>query len=132
MIRYRLVCDAGHDFESWFPDSESFERQAAGSKILCPCCESTRITRGVMAPYVARNREDAAAQVRAARRAIRDCLIAGTEDVGAQFPEEARRIEYGEAARRPIRGTASFDEARALLDEGVEFFPVPDDPAGSH
>lgn len=131
MIRYRLVCDAGHDFESWFRDSEGFERQAAASEILCPICGSTQIVRSVMAPYVARMPDEEAARMRAARRAIRECLIAGTEDVGAQFPEEARKIEYGETPRRPIRGTASPDEARALLEEGVAIFPVPDEPTGS-
>lgn len=131
MIRYHLVCDAGHDFESWFRDSDGFERQAGASEILCPICESTRISRAVMAPHVARMSDAEAARVRAARQAIRECLIAGTEDVGAQFPEEARKIEYGETTRRPIRGTASPDEARALLEEGVAIFPVPDEPAGS-
>jgi hypothetical protein len=134
MIRYRLVCDAGHDFESWFRDSDSFERQAAGAEILCPLCGSMQVTRGVMSPHVAREREGEtdAQRLRVARRALRDSLIAGTEDVGARFPEEARRIEFGEAKRRPIRGVASIDEARALLDDGVAIFPLPDDPAQGH
>ena len=132
MIRYRLVCDVGHDFESWFRDSDSFDRQAAGEEVLCPMCGSIRVTRGVMAPHVARAPTPDAERLRAARRALRASLIAGTEDVGAQFPEEARRISFGEAARRPIRGTASIDEARALLDDGVAIIPVLDDPAHGH
>ncbi len=52
-------------------------------------------------------------------------ILANTEDVGARFAEEARRIHYKEAPERGIRGQASAEEARALADEGIEVMAVP-------
>ena len=52
-------------------------------------------------------------------RAVRE-MINKTEDVGDRFPEEARRIHYGEAQQRGIRGRASRADADALRDEGIE------------
>lgn len=52
-------------------------------------------------------------------------VIAHTDDVGARFAEEARRMHYGEADERPIRGHATSDEARALHEEGIEVVSLP-------
>jgi hypothetical protein len=125
MIHYRLVCDAGHDFESWFRDSDGFDAQAAQGLVHCPFCQSTKITRGVMAPHVARGHDPDAAKLRAALDALRETIVENTEDVGDRFPDEARRMEDGAAQRRAIRGRASFEEARALLEDGIEIFPLP-------
>jgi hypothetical protein len=125
MIHYRLICDAGHDFESWFRDSDGFDTQAAQGLITCPICRSTNITRGVMAPHVARGHDPEAAKLREALDALREKIVENTEDVGDNFPDEARRIEDGAAQRRAIRGRASFEEARALLEDGIEIFPLP-------
>lgn len=125
MIRYSLVCDDGHGFEGWFRDSETFESQASRGLVACPFCGSTRASRGVMAPHVARAGGVDAAKLRAALREMRDKMIAGSEDVGDRFPDEARKIEDGEAESRAIRGRATFEEAKALLDEGIEILPIP-------
>ena len=50
------------------------------------------------------------------------------ENVGERFPEEARRIHYDEAPARTIRGTATADETRELLDEGIAVLPAPVPP----
>ena len=124
MIRYSLICDAGHSFESWFRDCASFEKQAAEGRIACPFCESTKIARDVMAPNVAK-RDGAARELRAKLRDLHDTVVAHTEDVGDRFSEEARAMEDGEAERRAIRGRATFEEAKALLEEGIEILPLP-------
>jgi hypothetical protein len=123
MIHYRLICDADHEFESWFRDSASFDAQAAQNLIHCPFCQSTKISRAVMAPHVARAPD--AAKLREALDALREKIVENTEDVGDNFPDEARRMEDGAAQRRAIRGRASFEEARALLEDGIEIFPLP-------
>jgi hypothetical protein len=56
-------------------------------------------------------------------------VMANTEDVGTQFAEEARKIHYGEADHRNIRGQASREETEALLEEGIDILPLPV-PAG--
>ena len=58
-------------------------------------------------------------------RALREKIMEHTTDVGAAFPEEARKIHDGDAEARPIRGQASFEEARALIEDGVEIMPIP-------
>ncbi len=78
-----------------------------------------------MAPHVARGHDPDAAKLREALDALREKIVENTEDVGDNFPDEARRIEDGAAQRRAIRGRASFEEARALLEDGIEIFPLP-------
>jgi hypothetical protein len=58
-------------------------------------------------------------------RAVRQVLESNSEDVGSRFPEEARKIHYKEVEQRAIRGTASSDEARSLVEEGVEIMALP-------
>jgi hypothetical protein len=125
MIHYSLICDGGHSFESWFRDSATFEKQAAKDLVSCPICHSTKIARDVMAPNIARGRDDAPRKLRAKLRELHDTVIAQTEDVGERFPQEARAIEDGEAERRAIRGRATFEEAKALLEDGIEILPIP-------
>ncbi len=129
MIRYALICDAGHDFDGWFRDSDTFESQSSQRLVSCPFCSSTNVTRGVMAPHVARGgQEEEAARLRGMIRQLHDKVVATTEDVGERFPQEARAIEDGDAQRRPIRGRATFEEAKALLEDGIEILPVPELP----
>ncbi|MCC3244670.1 DUF1178 family protein [Methylocystis sp. WRRC1] len=125
MIHYSLICDDGHNFDSWFRDSASFESQAGSGLVSCPFCNSTKVTRGVMAPHIARGREAEAERMRALISELREKVIAGTEDVGDRFSDEARKMEDGEVERRAIRGRATFEEAKALLEEGIEILPIP-------
>ncbi len=129
MIHYSLICDDGHRFESWFRDSATFEKQAAKDLISCPFCHSTKIARDVMAPNIARGRDDAPRKLRAKLRELHETVVANTEDVGDRFPEEARAMEDGETERRAIRGRATFEEAKALLEEGIEILPLPGLPS---
>jgi len=133
MIHYTLVCDEGHGFDGWFRDSETFESQSEKGLVCCPFCSSTNVSRGVMAPHVARGgRDDDAQKLRKMIRELREKVVAGTEDVGERFPEEARKIEDGDAEPRPIRGRATFEEAKALLEDGIEILPVPELPNDSN
>jgi hypothetical protein len=126
MIAYQLKCRNGHSFEGWFKDSAAFDSQAAGGKLACPSCNSKKVEKAVMAPAIAgKAREQATAK--AALRAMRKAVLDNAEHVGPAFPEEARKIHYGEVEERPIYGEASADEVEALLDEGVEVAPVPPD-----
>jgi hypothetical protein len=129
MVHYTLVCEEGHQFDGWFRDSATFEKQSEQKLVTCPFCASANVTRGVMAPHIARNRrEDDATRLRDMIRELRDKVIGETEDVGERFPQEARAIEEGDAERRPIRGRATFQEAKALLEDGIEILQVPELP----
>jgi hypothetical protein len=133
VIRYRLQCANAHEFEAWFASSASYDVQSAGAQICCPECNSCEVGKSIMAPNVApRTRGDVAVSEEEAParylnlvRAVRQVLESNSEDVGSRFPEEARKIHYREVEQRTIRGTASTDEARALVEEGVEIMALP-------
>jgi hypothetical protein len=136
MIKYKLSCAAGCSFEGWFRSSEDFEAQAGKGRLECPYCGSARIERAIMAPAVLRGgsppaeeRQSRLAEMRetmaeAARRA-RDYVEKNFDYVGDRFPEEARRIHYGETEKRDIYGEATGSEVRELVDEGIAIAPLP-------
>lgn len=69
--------------------------------------------------------DEAFGSLRAAVRELHLRLKQSAEDVGATFPEQARRIHEGDAAPRAIYGTATDDELRALHEDGVHVMPIP-------
>ena len=147
MILYKLQCKKGHEFEAWFASSDVFDRQKKKGQLACPNCGTKSVSKALMAPNVApRSRRKAAPQERqqptgspkpetqrvaahselvTALRKLRTEIEAKSEYVGARFPEEARKIHYEETPARGIHGEATADEAKALKDEGIEFYPLP-------
>ncbi len=132
MIVFNLKCPDAHVFEAWFRDSAGYERQASAGEIACPICGSRKIGKAPMAPNIASKRE--AADVNAAERdgeilgrlrALRAEVEKNSEHVGRRFPEEARKIHYGETAPRSIHGDADRKEAEALRDEGIDVRVIP-------
>jgi hypothetical protein len=133
VIKYRLQCMHGHEFEGWFASSASYDAQVASGQLTCPECNSREVGKSIMAPNVATRDladvaavdDDAPARYRNLVREVTRALAKSSEDVGPRFPEEARKIHYREVEQRAIRGTASLDEARALVEEGVEIMAMP-------
>lgn len=138
-----LRCAHGHAFEGWFGSLEEFDSQLQRELIECPVCGDKAIVKGLSAPRLnlgaARPPEAPSAapaspaaappaehaNQAAARwmRGLRE-VLARTEDVGERFAEEARRMHYGEAEERGIRGQATRAEAEALMEEGVAVMPL--------
>ena len=148
MIRYALVCEKGHDFESWFADSAAYDKQIKRKLVACPHCGSAKVEKAIMAPRLAGSRkremtaEPAAVapvpekapvamispqekELRSKLKELRDHLTKNADHVGAKFPEEARKMHYGETEHRSIYGEASPQEANDLAEEGIEFHPLP-------
>ena len=146
MIIYELNCGEGHRFEGWFASADEFAGQAAGGLVNCPVCGDVDISivpsakvavqRAAPGASPPPGKEPAATPAAGAGNAMMGGLtpetlrklreiVHATENVGARFPEEARRIHYEEVPARPIRGQASPDEAQALRDEGIEFAALP-------
>jgi hypothetical protein len=135
-----LQCGRQHTFEGWFGSEEDFQSQLARSLVECPVCGDTGILKRLSAPRlnfgagkapaaeapstgaVAAPAADTAQQA-AYMKAVRH-ILANTEDVGEQFAEEARKIHYGEADERNIRGRASAEETAELLEEGIAVMPL--------
>ena len=149
MIRYNLRCERGHAFESWFQSSAAYETQEKRKLVNCPACGSAKVERAIMAPQIVSKKgrdstppppvaaSDAAApastplmmaqerELRAKLRELRDHIVKNADNLGERFPNEARKMHYGDIEHRPIYGEASPDEARSLIEEGVEVSPLP-------
>jgi hypothetical protein len=154
MIRYALICKQGHQFESWFQDSAAFDKQAKRGLVTCPQCGSAKVEKAIMAPRLSATtkKERTAIQApaataepspvqaapapvamispqeqefRAKLKELRDHLTKNADNVGAKFPEEARKMHYGEIDHRSIYGVATPEEATELSEEGIEFHPLP-------
>ena len=151
MIRYTLGCERGHEFESWFANSAAYDKQAKRGLVTCPACGSAKVEKTIMAPKLhrtdIRQPEPPSAPVAAPAtppakaplsvmsaperelrqklKELRDHVTKNSSYVGTKFPEEARKIHYGETEHRSIFGEASLEEAKALHEEGIEFHPLP-------
>ena len=139
MIKYRLGCASGHEFESWFRASADFETQSRAGEIACPLCGSIDVTKQPMAPSIVTKRgaeqrstadtlqmhnADAKAALEALR-AIKKSVIENSEDVGPRFADEARKMHLGDIEERQIRGSSTLEEARSLAEDGVPFGILP-------
>lgn len=136
MIKYQLNCASGHSFEGWFTNSVTFDEHIELGHITCPHCDSTDVTKALMAPNIATrsNKTDKepvnltnskAAEVREMIRAVHKHLNTNAEYVGPQFAEEVRKIHGDEADKREIWGEATQEESRDLLEDGILIIPVP-------
>jgi hypothetical protein len=154
MIRYTLVCERQHNFESWFANSAAYDKQVKRGLVACPICGSIKVDKAIMAPRLGRSGKpidmpqappeaplpatapaEAPAPVammspqerefRGKLKELRDHLTRNAENVGRKFPEEARKMHYGEIEHRSIFGEASPQEAKDLHEEGIEFHPLP-------
>jgi hypothetical protein len=144
-----LQCSQGHRFEGWFASVDDFESQLSRKLVECPMCAATEVSRLPSAPRLnlsgATNAQNDAVRRAAgsrdeerggsvperireieaqAMRALRE-VLGKTENVGERFAEEARRIHYNEAPARNIRGVATPEDARSLVEEGIDVLPVP-------
>jgi hypothetical protein len=158
MIRYALICQQGHQFESWFQDSAAYDKQAKGGLVSCPHCGSAKVEKAIMAPRLSATAKKRGKPIDAPEKApettptpapasapvamispqeqeirtklkeLRDHLTKNADNVGTKFPEEARKMHYGEIEHRSIYGVASPEEAKELSEEGIEFHPLPSLP----
>ena len=155
MIRYSLICERKHDFEIWFKNSADYDAQRKRKLVSCPACGSEKVEKALMAPSLGRGtRKGKSAQApemppqtpspapaesktpvamispqerefRTKLKELRDHLTKNADNVGGKFPEEARKMHYGEIEHRSIYGEASPKDAKELHDEGIEFHPLP-------
>ena len=138
MIVFDLHCGNDHEFESWFQDSATFESLAKAGHVACPICGDTKVSKSLMAPAVSgtkkKNRDKMVVSAKAAQqmgqymeavKEMRRQVEKNCDYVGDKFPEEARKMHYGETETRNIYGEASDTEAEALIEEGVEVQRIP-------
>ena len=143
MIKYALVCEQRHEFDSWFANSTAYDKQARRGLVSCPACGSTKVEKAIMAPRLSGTRKDrqraaeapAATSVamlspqerelRAKLKELREHITKNADYVGQKFPEQARKMHYGDIEHRSIYGEASLETAKELSEEGIELHPLP-------
>ena len=140
MIHYDLICEQGHAFDGWFRNSAAYDEQAGQGLVTCTHCGSAKVEKQLMAPGIpvkANRKADAPAKVVSAPvdprlammmqmvREMRKHVEENAEYVGDKFAEEARKIHYEETEKRGIYGEASPDEAKALIEEGIDVHLLP-------
>ena len=132
MIKYTLTCNKGHQFESWFSDSKSFEKLKKEGLLECAICSSKEIEKSLMAPRITSNSSKKKETLISAQSALekeiktlKNKIKKTATDVGENFPSEARAMHYGEKENKPIIGKTTLEEARDLAEEGIPFVPLP-------
>jgi len=147
MIHYNLICDSDHEFDSWFASSKAFDELKQSGLVTCPYCNSGKIEKSLMAPSIpakankapslpakeqavsqsllSTNNDPIMKQLAENIRKLRQHVSENAEYVGKDFAKTAREIHYEEQPARGIYGEASLDEAKSLLEEGVEVMPLP-------
>ena len=145
-----LLCQHQHPFEGCFASEDDYQSQRLRDLVECPVCGDNTIhkmpsaprlnlltsrietppsdTKGSIPPVATETTETSLSvppQAQVAWLQMVQQVIANTEDVGQSFAEEARKMHYGEAEERNIRGQVSAEEGQALLEEGIPVMPLP-------
>ncbi|MDF1608014.1 DUF1178 family protein [Hoeflea sp. YIM 152468] len=137
MIRFSLHCDKDHQFEAWFSSGKDFDSQSQRGLVECPVCGSRQVGKSLMAPAVSAAGDKQvqplamAPEQREMMRKLRHMVQAikqNSEDVGPRFADEARKIHHGEAEARGIFGQATKEDARSLVEDGIDIAPLPELP----
>lgn len=137
MIQYSLSCENDHKFEAWFKSASAYDDQAARGVVTCPICASSHVSKALMAPAIARKDNQRVAlsaghpeqvELRKKLKALREKIVAETDYVGDRFAAEARKIHDQEVEARAIYGEATSDEVAGLVEDGIDFMPLPNLP----
>ena len=130
MIKYSLRCSDGHNFEAWFSSSKAYEDQTQDSLVLCPLCDSREIKKNIMSPNIGKkgnksNINNDVKKIEVMMNKVRKHVEKNYEYVGEKFPEEARAMHYEEKESKDIYGESSIEEAKELIEEGIDIHPIP-------
>ena len=139
MIQYALVCENAHKFDAWFRNAEAYDEQHKRGIVTCPICTTIKVDKALMAPALSRavGQEKKVplsmghpeqAQLRDALKALRQKVVSEADYVGDKFAEEARKIHFKDVEPRGIYGEATSEEVASLVEEGVDFMPLPNLP----
>lgn len=123
MIVFDLQCrEGGERFEAWFRSNADFEEQRGSGLVLCPFCQSAQVDKAPMAPLVPKK---AAANPLARLATMQTEMLKDSHWVGEAFADTARAMHGGEIEARRVHGSATLEQAKSLVDEGVPIAPLP-------
>ncbi|MEY2992735.1 MAG: hypothetical protein RI946_2129 [Pseudomonadota bacterium] len=132
MISYSLKCDNDHTFDSWFASADAFDKLSGADMVTCNICGSTKVQKAIMAPRVSTGKTEETTPLMApddhTARAIQEMrkkIEANSDYVGKNFAAEARKMHLGDAPERSIYGEAKPEEAKSLIEDGINVVPLP-------
>ena len=134
MIKYNLVCNNNHEFESWFSDSKEFDNLKKKKLLECIFCLSKKIDKSIMSPMLSGTKENNN-QIKILNEnfqneknkllKLRKFIENNFEYVGENFSKKVREVYYDKSHKKTIYGTTTQDERKELEDEGIDLFSIP-------
>ena len=130
MISFNLKClECEFEFEGWFESSNEYSKQKKKKLITCPSCDSHKVVKGLMAPNLSKKtnsknnkrKKTFASNISKLKKMVEENF----DYVGDKFTEEAKKIKYGETKSRPIYGEATLDQTKELIEDDIDFLPLP-------
>ena len=134
MIKYNLICDNEHEFESWFSDSLEFEKLKNKKLLECIYCSSKRIEKSIMSPMISNSNnlelpnnkfEREFLKEKKTLKQIRKYIEKNYEYVGKNFSKKVREIYYDKKSKKTIYGTTTLKEREELAEEGIDLLSIP-------
>jgi len=134
MIKYNLICNNNHEFESWFADSKEFEKLNNKKLLECIYCNSKKITKSIMAPMISVTKdrgynleisEQELKLEKANLRKLRKYIEKNFEYVGENFSKRVREIYYDKKSKKTIYGITTPQEREELKEEGIDLLSIP-------
>ncbi len=135
MIKYNLKCKNEHEFESWFSDSEEFDKLNKKNLLECIYCSSKNIKKSIMAPMISSSKKKMSAQLEIANKEIKEeknkllklrkFIEENFDYVGKDFSKKVREVYYDKKSKKAIYGTTTPKERKELADEGIDLFSIP-------
>ena len=134
MIKYNLKCKNGHEFESWFSNSEEFEKLNKKRLLECIYCASKKIEKSIMAPMLS-NIKNNNSQIEFNNKDLRNnketlfqlrkFIEKNFDNVGKEFSRKVREVYYNKKVNKAFYGTTTPEERKELSDEGIDLFSIP-------
>tara|TARA_B100001564_G_C20368418_1_gene546737 strand:- start:166 stop:609 length:444 start_codon:yes stop_codon:yes gene_type:complete len=134
MIKYILKCKNNHEFESWFSDSNEFEKLNKKNLLECIFCSSKKIEKSIMAPMISgissedenrKNFNDKLSSQKKELLKIRKYVEKNFEFVGDKLSQKIREVYYDKKSKKSIYGTATPEEREELAEEGIDLLTIP-------
>jgi len=134
MIKYNLKCENNHEFESWFSDSNEFNKLNKQKLLECIYCSSNKIQKSIMSPMVSGTKlnEDKISLLdqkllneKNQLIKLRNHIEKNFEFVGDKFSEKVRDVYYDKETKKSIYGTTTPEEKKELEEEGIDLISIP-------
>jgi hypothetical protein len=133
MIKYNLKCNNDHEFESWFSDSQEFDKLNKKNFLECIYCSSKKISKSIMAPMVSNLKEKNKTKVeyknfekeKIKLLQLRKYIENNFEYVGKDFSKKVREVYYDKKTNKAIYGTTTHEDRKELEDEGIDLLSIP-------